>query len=211
MAGTFTALTLLSPSFFKENCSSSALPSPSLSMQMQMQIPVRSPIRHRPFPIQPYLLGNNISARNSISYFHLQISSKGLNTTTRNRIRNEEHGVDNHQQQQVRRAYPFHEIEPRWQRYWEENRTFRTPDEIDTSKPKFYILDMFPYPRSVPIPPKSVISFKTPSELGLLSFLSTYSSFCELGFFFFLINTAFFVGAPIRLMGSKMQMRLSGR
>ena len=47
----------------------------------------------------------------------------------------------------VKKAYPFHEIEPKWQSYWEENRTFRTPDEIDTSKPKFYVLDMFPYPR----------------------------------------------------------------
>lgn len=47
------------------------------------------------------------------------------------------------------KAYPFKDIEPRWQRYWEENKTFRTPDEIDTSKPKFYILDMFPYPRLV--------------------------------------------------------------
>ena len=35
-------------------------------------------------------------------------------------------------------------IEPRWQRFWEENKTFRTPD--DSSRPKFYILDMFPYP-----------------------------------------------------------------
>jgi leucyl-tRNA synthetase len=35
-------------------------------------------------------------------------------------------------------------IEPRWQRFWEENKTFRTPDE--SSRPKFYILDMFPYP-----------------------------------------------------------------
>jgi leucyl-tRNA synthetase len=35
-------------------------------------------------------------------------------------------------------------IEPRWQRYWEENRTFRTPDTSD--RPKYYILDMFPYP-----------------------------------------------------------------
>ncbi|KAJ4980861.1 hypothetical protein NE237_031698 [Protea cynaroides] len=49
-------------------------------------------------------------------------------------------------QDRPRRSYPFHEIEPRWQRYWEENHTFRTPDEVDTSKPKFYILDMFPYP-----------------------------------------------------------------
>lgn len=49
---------------------------------------------------------------------------------------------------ELRRAYPFHEIEPRWQRFWEKNRTFRTPDDdIDTSKPKYYVLDMFPYPR----------------------------------------------------------------
>ncbi len=35
-------------------------------------------------------------------------------------------------------------IEPRWQRYWLEHKTFKTPDLSD--KPKFYILDMFPYP-----------------------------------------------------------------
>jgi leucyl-tRNA synthetase len=40
--------------------------------------------------------------------------------------------------------YKFWEIEPKWQQYWEENRTFRT--ENDFSKPKYYILDMFPYP-----------------------------------------------------------------
>ena len=42
--------------------------------------------------------------------------------------------------------YPFTEIEPKWQRYWLEHETFRTPDKIDTSKPKYYVLDMFPYP-----------------------------------------------------------------
>jgi leucyl-tRNA synthetase len=36
------------------------------------------------------------------------------------------------------------EIEPRWQAYWFENKTFRTPDE--SAKPKYYVLDMFPYP-----------------------------------------------------------------
>jgi leucyl-tRNA synthetase len=35
-------------------------------------------------------------------------------------------------------------IEARWQKFWEENKTFRTPDSAD--KPKYYILDMFPYP-----------------------------------------------------------------
>jgi len=44
-------------------------------------------------------------------------------------------------------AYPFTTIEAKWQEHWEQNQTFRTPDEIDTSKPKYYVLDMFPYPR----------------------------------------------------------------
>ncbi|MFQ5699183.1 MAG: leucine--tRNA ligase [Myxococcota bacterium] len=35
-------------------------------------------------------------------------------------------------------------IEPRWQRIWQERRTFRA--EIDPERPKFYVLDMFPYP-----------------------------------------------------------------
>ncbi len=40
--------------------------------------------------------------------------------------------------------YKFAEIEPKWQKYWEENKTFKTKD--DFTKPKYYILDMFPYP-----------------------------------------------------------------
>ncbi|MBE0645471.1 MAG: leucine--tRNA ligase [Bacteroidetes bacterium] len=40
--------------------------------------------------------------------------------------------------------YPFNEIEPRWQKYWEENKTFKTGE--DFSMPKYYVLDMFPYP-----------------------------------------------------------------
>ncbi len=40
--------------------------------------------------------------------------------------------------------YRFAEIEKRWQDYWEEHHTFKTED--DFSKPKFYVLDMFPYP-----------------------------------------------------------------
>ena len=41
--------------------------------------------------------------------------------------------------------YNFNEIEKKWQDYWEENKTFYT-DVWDFSKPKFYALDMFPYP-----------------------------------------------------------------
>ncbi|MBL7662245.1 leucine--tRNA ligase [bacterium] len=36
------------------------------------------------------------------------------------------------------------EIEPKWQKYWLENKTFRVA--IDLTKPKYYVLDMFPYP-----------------------------------------------------------------
>ncbi len=41
-------------------------------------------------------------------------------------------------------AYDPKAIEPKWQEYWEANQTFRA--EIDHAKPKFYALDMFPYP-----------------------------------------------------------------
>ena len=44
--------------------------------------------------------------------------------------------------------YKFNEIEKKWQKYWEDNQTFKT-DVWDFSKPKFYALDMFPYPSGV--------------------------------------------------------------
>ena len=40
--------------------------------------------------------------------------------------------------------YNHREIESRWQQYWKENATYRT--EINNDKPKYYVLDMFPYP-----------------------------------------------------------------
>ncbi len=40
--------------------------------------------------------------------------------------------------------YNHREIEQRWQQHWKENKTYKT--EIDKNKPKFYVLDMFPYP-----------------------------------------------------------------
>lgn len=42
-------------------------------------------------------------------------------------------------------SYPFSSIEKKWQEYWEEEKTFLTPPE-DPSRPKYYVLDMFPYP-----------------------------------------------------------------
>ena len=40
--------------------------------------------------------------------------------------------------------YNYKEIEQRWQKYWKENNTYKT--EIDNTRPKYYVLDMFPYP-----------------------------------------------------------------
>ncbi len=40
--------------------------------------------------------------------------------------------------------YSFQDIEQKWQKEWKENEVYKTSD--DSSKPKFYVLDMFPYP-----------------------------------------------------------------
>src|SRR6202162_1132654 len=49
-----------------------------------------------------------------------------------------------------RKQFPFPEFEPKWQQLWLERQTFHVPnpDEpgFDPAKPKFYVLDMFPYP-----------------------------------------------------------------
>ena len=44
--------------------------------------------------------------------------------------------------------YNHSEIEKKWQAYWDKNQTFKT-DVWDFSKPKYYVLDMFPYPSGV--------------------------------------------------------------
>jgi leucyl-tRNA synthetase len=49
-----------------------------------------------------------------------------------------------------RKPYPFNQIEPKWQRLWDERQSFHVPnpgdENFDPAKPKFYVLDMFPYP-----------------------------------------------------------------
>lgn len=49
-----------------------------------------------------------------------------------------------------RKAFPFSEFEPKWQSEWDARQAFRTPNpgdaDFDGSKPKYYVLDMFPYP-----------------------------------------------------------------
>ena len=45
-------------------------------------------------------------------------------------------------------VFDYQTIEKKWQKFWDENETFKT-DTSDFSKPKFYALDMFPYPSGV--------------------------------------------------------------
>ncbi|MGJ8644552.1 MAG: leucine--tRNA ligase [Luteolibacter sp.] len=51
---------------------------------------------------------------------------------------------------ETRKPFPFDEFEPKWQARWDSEKTFRTPnpgeDGFDASKPKYFVLDMFPYP-----------------------------------------------------------------
>ncbi len=51
---------------------------------------------------------------------------------------------------ETRKPFPFSEFEPKWQARWDSEKTFRTPNPgeegFDASKPKYYVLDMFPYP-----------------------------------------------------------------
>ena len=50
----------------------------------------------------------------------------------------------------ARKPFPFRDFEPKWQARWESEHTFRTPGpgdaDFDPAKPKYYVLDMFPYP-----------------------------------------------------------------
>jgi len=51
---------------------------------------------------------------------------------------------------ETRKPFPFLDFEPKWQARWDAEKTFRTPNPgeegFDASKPKYYVLDMFPYP-----------------------------------------------------------------
>lgn len=49
-----------------------------------------------------------------------------------------------------KKPYPFDTFEPEWQQIWDEQKTYRVPNpgdsDFDSTKPKYYVLDMFPYP-----------------------------------------------------------------
>lgn len=45
-------------------------------------------------------------------------------------------------------VFDFKTIDKKWQKFWDDNKTFET-DVYDFTKPKYYVLDMFPYPSGV--------------------------------------------------------------
>lgn len=121
-----THLHLNNVQFLSSHSSPSLFPLPSSKFST---VPFPTPIRRR----------------TSFSTLRFRSFTRRLRNSSTNDVKLNE----TEQKKPVNRAYPFHEIEPKWQRFWDEFRTFRTPDDddIDTSKPKYYILDMFPYPR----------------------------------------------------------------
>src|SRR6202023_2684893 len=58
--------------------------------------------------------------------------------------------IHNRMSSERRKPYPFNQIEPKWQRTWEDRQFFHASnpgeENFDPAKPKFYVLDMFPYP-----------------------------------------------------------------
>ncbi|KAL3345601.1 hypothetical protein AABB24_024519, partial [Solanum stoloniferum] len=145
--------------FFSTNChlqnlSNTATPSLlSSPIAMPIQLHTSTHLHHLPPLLRPALIlpayRRPIVRRQFCNHERFGVSNC-TKSSSKNNVTVLVNAIDaqktNEQHEKVKRAYPFHEIEPKWQHYWEENKTFRTPDEIDTSKPKFYVLDMFPYP-----------------------------------------------------------------
>ncbi|KAH9315234.1 hypothetical protein KI387_023861, partial [Taxus chinensis] len=79
----------------------------------------------------------------------MQMQMRLIRSSTSSYVRcggEEEEEEEEKLKKKKKESYPFDEIEGRWQQFWEDNHTFRTLDPDETTKPKFYVLDMFPYP-----------------------------------------------------------------
>ncbi|CAI8611710.1 unnamed protein product [Vicia faba] len=117
-----------------------------LHPNLQFLSPHTSLSSSKPYTI-PFPFPTPIRKPSSSSTLRLRHRNRRITNSATNHKVNETENKNKPPQQSVNRAYPFHEIEPKWQRLWDQHRTFRTPDDdIDMSKPKYYILDMFPYP-----------------------------------------------------------------
>ncbi len=79
-------------------------------------------------------------------------------------------------------TYDYQAIERRWQRYWEENKTFRTASTVDRSRPKYYVLDMFPYPSGVGLHVGHPLGYIATDIVGRYKRMQGYNVLHPMGF-----------------------------
>lgn len=77
------------------------------------------------------------------------------------------------------REYPFTEIEKNWQQFWEDNATFAAADNTD--QPKYYLLDMFPYPSGAGLHAGHVENFAGSDVLGRYKLARGYNVLHPMG------------------------------
>lgn len=77
-------------------------------------------------------------------------------------------------------VYNFTEIEKKWQKFWKENKTFKA--DIDESKPKYYILDMFPYPSGAGLHVGHPLGYIATDIIGRFKKLKGYNVLHPMGF-----------------------------
>ena len=77
------------------------------------------------------------------------------------------------------KIYPFTEIETRWQQFWNQEATFTAPTVSD--KPKYYLLDMFPYPSGAGLHVGHVENFVGSDVLGRYKLARDYNVLHPMG------------------------------
>ena len=75
--------------------------------------------------------------------------------------------------------YDFKKIEPKWQAYWLKNKTFKT--ELDILKPKYYVLNMFPYPSADGLHVGHIVSYTATDIISRFKRMQGYNVLQPMG------------------------------
>ena len=82
--------------------------------------------------------------------------------------------------------YDFHSLEAKWQRHWDQQQTFATPNpgqaDFDLAKPKFYVLDMFPYPSGVGLHVGHPLGYIATDIVGRYKLMQGYNVLHPMGY-----------------------------
>ena len=81
----------------------------------------------------------------------------------------------------MNKMYNFKEVEKKWKEYWEKNETFKT-DTSDFSKPKYYALDMFPYPSGLGLHAGHVEGYTATDIVSRMKRMQGYNVLHPIGF-----------------------------